>query len=481
MNTAGKIDPHDFVASRPEPGYSHILPMSTEDAPTSTLAHPIAPEAQVGAFHLTVTNGSSAGMDLVLDEATPSRVLVGTSPACMFRLVDPTVSRRHASFEVSAEGLRVSDLGSRNGTFVGGVRVVEAILRGGETVHVGATSVAITRAEPPTNHAADLPTRFGEIVGASLEMRKLFPLCERLAAAMVTVIVEGETGTGKEVLARALHEVGPRGNGPFVVFDCTAVPPNLVESELFGHERGAFTGAISTRKGVFEQAHGGTLLIDEIGDLEASLQPKLLRVLERGEVRRVGGDRALPVDVRVLAATRRDLDHEVEAGRFRDDLFHRLAVARIELPPLRKRHGDVHRLAVHFCRELGGDESQLGSALLARWESYGWPGNVRELKNAVARQLALGELAAHQRPRERERTSHPPPAPAPVTSVDFIDSVLVAKPSLADGRQRVVEEFEQRYLDRVLDEHGGNVTRAAEASGIARRHFYRLRARGGQR
>src|SRR5262245_60431404 len=188
-------------------------------------------------------------------------------------------------------------------------------------------------------------------------------------------------------MAEALHEQGPRASQPFVVFDCTAVPPNLVESELFGHERGAFTGAVTQRKGVFEQAHGGTLLIDEIGDLDLPLQPKLLRAIERGEIRRVGADRWIRVDVRVLAATRRDLAREVQAGRFRDDLFHRLAVGRIELPPLRHRRGDVPLLARQVWRELGGDARLLPAEILLKWEDYEWPGNVRELRNAVARQL----------------------------------------------------------------------------------------------
>src|SRR6185295_1871125 len=188
----------------------------------------------------------------------------------------------------------------------------------------------------------------------------------------------------------------------FVVFDCTAVPPTLVESELFGHERGAFTGAIANRKGVFEQADGGTLLIDEIGDLEPHLQPKLLRALERSEVRRVGGTGWVKVDVRVLSATRRDLDKEVAAGRFRDDLYHRLAVTRIELPPLRKRRGDVALLARAFAARLGATLDAFGHETLARWEDYTWPGNVRELRNAVARRIALGELAAEDEAAARD-------------------------------------------------------------------------------
>jgi DNA-binding NtrC family response regulator len=302
------------------------------------------------------------------------------------------------------------------------------------------------------------------MVGASAAMRRLYPLCERLAVSSVPVIIEGETGTGKEVLAESLHLRGSLSQGPFVVFDCTAVPPNLVESELFGHERGAFTGAVGSRKGVFEQADGGTLLIDEIGDLPLALQPKLLRAIERSEIRRVGGTRPIRVQVRVIAATRRDLDGAVREGQFRDDLFHRLAVARVELPPLRARLGDVRPLAQHFCRELGADLHTLGEELLRRWEEHAWPGNVRELRNAVSRHLALGELASHA------GTKH-------ARNEDFIERVLAMELPLGEARERVVEEFERRYVERMLAKSEGVVSHAAKASGVARRHFQRVRAR----
>src|SRR5262249_48854648 len=205
------------------------------------------------------------------------------------------------------------------------------------------------------------------------------------------------------ILAESLHEIGGT-SGPFVVFDCTAVSPTLMEAELFGHERGAFTGASASRPGLLEQADGGTLLIDEIGDLEPLLQPKLLRAVDRGEFRRVGAHEARRVDVRFLAATRRDLDREVAQGRFRDDLFHRLAIGRIELPPLRDRHGDVTLLARHFADALGAPPEVLTSALLARFEDDPWPGNVRQLKNAVARRIALGDLPLPRVTRQRHQT-----------------------------------------------------------------------------
>jgi transcriptional regulator with GAF, ATPase, and Fis domain len=421
------------------------------------------------AFALVGIEGSVVGKSVSLDGAAPSRLLVGQSPACDVRVEDREVSRRHAALDVDGNLLKVVDLGSTNGTYVDGVRVVEAYLRHGSVVRMGGVAFRVDRTpSTPAGARVSDATSFGSVIGASFEMRRLYPLCERLAASTVPLVIEGETGTGKEVLAEALHDRGPRRDGPFIVFDCTAVPPNLVESELFGHERGAFTGAIGQRRGMFEQAHGGTLLIDEIGDLDPSLQPKLLRALERSEIRRVGGDRPIRVDVRVLAATRRDLDREVQVGRFRDDLFHRLAVARIELPPLRRRRGDVPVLARHFCGLA--DASALPADLLARWDDAPWPGNVRELRNAVARRVALGELALAD-------PSPPIPGASHDGAGDVIDRALERPLSLAAARQIVVDEFERRYVERALERHGGNVARAAAASGVARRYFQILRAR----
>jgi DNA-binding NtrC family response regulator len=308
-------------------------------------------------------------------------------------------------------------------------------------------------------------------------MRRLYPLCERLAQSRFPLIIEGETGTGKEVLGESLHELGPRAAGPFVVFDCTAVPPNLMEAELFGHERGAFTGAVMARKGFFEQAHGGTLFIDEIGDLEIAMQAKLLRAIERSEIRRLGGE-VVQVDVRILAATRRDLDAEVQVGRFRDDLFHRLAVARIELPPLRRRRGDIPVLASHLCEQLGGDPQLLPREIVARWEDYGWPGNVRELRNTVARHLALGELA-NLDPEHWSQTLRKVADAAAGAEPPSVDDLMeeVLRLPLGEARQRLVDEFERRYIARMLQNNGGNVTRAAESAGVARRYFQTIKAR----
>ena len=323
----------------------------TQGADPDTLVRTTTVPRDAGlAFAIDVVDGPNRGVRFSFDSSRPSSVLVGQSAACDVKLADQEVSRRHLSLDFTDKGLRLTDLGSTNGTFIAGLRIGEAYLVGGEVVRLGATTMRIVRLV--SNPGAELPNAasFGAMIGESPEMRRLYPLCARLAASNVPVVIEGETGTGKEVLAEALHQASPRSSGPFVVFDCTAVPPSLLESTLFGHERGAFTGAIAQRRGVFEHADRGTLFVDEIGELDLALQPKLLRAIERGEVQRVGSGAWTRVDVRIIAATRRDLDREVQAGRFRDDLFFRLAVGRVELPPLRRRRGDIAVLARHFGR-----------------------------------------------------------------------------------------------------------------------------------
>ncbi len=438
---------------------------------TRTILRSVPPQGgpRLAVFDLVVVDGPDLGQRARLDG--PGRLLVGQSPACGLRLRDPHASRRHLAFTLEHGRLRMTDLGSTNGTHVNDVEVIEAFLAGNERVRIGDTTLLVERAQAESSPLT-AALRFGRVVGASPEMRRLYPLCERIAQSHVPVVIEGETGTGKELLAEALHDAGPRASGPFVVFDCTTVPPNLAESMLFGHERGAFTGAVNARKGVFELAHQGTLFIDEIGDLDLTLQPKLLRAIERAEVQRVGSERWTKVDVRVVAATRRDLDHEIQVGRFRDDLFFRLAVARIELPPLRKREGDIGALARHFYRQLGG-EGAIPDELLGRFEAHEWPGNVRELSNAVARFLAVGETPlAGLAPSSRRPTEG-----ALASGEDPIEAVLARDLPLPRAREEVVAELERRYIERVLARYGGNVGRAAAASGIARRYFQMIRAR----
>jgi DNA-binding NtrC family response regulator len=450
--------------------------MSFSDAPTESRKK-LELSALGRAFTFTVVQGPDQGKKFSCDTSRALRLLFGKSEACEARLTDPAVSRRHAAVELAGERLKIVDLGSTNGTLVNSVAIVEAYLTGGETVSMGAT---VLRVESSRVVVPELPPEqgFGAVLGRSPAMRKLYPLLARLAASNLPVVIEGETGTGKEQVAEALHEASPRASEPYVVFDCTAVNANLIESELFGHEKGAFTGASNSRRGVFERAHGGTLFIDEIGDMPLELQAKLLRAIERSELTRVGGERPLIVDVRVIAATRRDLDRAIQDGRFREDLFHRLAIGRVELPPLRDRQGDVELLARHFCAQLGGSETLLTPALLARLESYRWPGNVRELRNTVARLSVLGEDSLSE-----AAASEPTSAATTETGAvqlrqdDAIGRILCLDLPLADARQKLITEFEERYVEHLLAQHGGNVTRAAAAAGVARRHLHRLKAK----
>jgi two-component system response regulator HydG len=447
-------------------------PFGSDDA--STIIASASLPTQVAAFSLVVVDGPDKGTTVKLDGESSSRTYVGKSPVCRIRLTDPKVSRRHATFDVVGDTVRLIDLGSTNGTTVNGLSVNDVLLRGSEVVQVGDTRLQLERLAPLTV-ASVVASSFGRTLGASPEMRRLYPLCERLAASNVAVLIEGETGTGKEVLAESLHERSARAEKPFVVFDCTAVPPDLMEAALFGHERGAFTGAVSAQKGLFELADGGTLFIDEIGELSSSLQPKLLRALDRSEVRRIGGTEWIKMDVRLIAATRRDLEKEIQAGRFRDDLFYRLAVARVELPPLRERQGDIALLAQSFWKQLGPHAGAIPHDLVLRFESYGWPGNVRELRNAVAKRLALGDLE----PEPLAGQGAGMHTQAPGMGDEVLNRVLGLNLPLSQARDLVIEEFERRYLQKMMAAHDNDATRAAAAAGVARRYFQLLRSRRG--
>jgi DNA-binding NtrC family response regulator len=290
-------------------------------------------------------------------------------------------------------------------------------------------------------------------------MRRVFSLLERVAPTDATVLVEGETGTGKELVAAGLHGASPRADGPFVVFDCSAVAPTLIESALFGVTKGAFTGATADRPGVFEEAHGGTLFLDEIGELPIELQPKLLRVLEAREVRRLGASGSREVDVRVVAATNRSLAREVDRERFREDLYYRLAVITLRLPPLRERPEDIPLLVRHFEKQLATrfrtPPEPLPESVVNAFCAQAWPGNARELRNAVEYALVLGS------PQPREEQVAPVPAPGAL-------GVSLSEPLLV-GRQRVMEAYEREYIELALRETGGNVSRAAALAGVGRK------------
>ena len=428
-----------------------------------------------GAFLVRVTAGPDAGASLTIDAATPGRVLVGQSPACALRLQDREASRRHLALTLEGERLRLTDLGSTNGTFVGRLAVTDVFLEGGEELRLGGSVLRIERIADGNVGSPSDALRFGRVLGGSVEMRRLYPLCERLAESTLPVILEGETGTGKELLAESLHEEGVRAKGPFVVLDCGGLPARDIDLELLGAEAGV--AGPEARPSVFERASGGTLLLDEVAELPADAQPKLLRILERGEVRRLGGAAPIRVDPRILVVTRKDLDREVQGKRLREDLYFRLAGARLELPPLRRRGDDVALLARHFWRQLDTATPATPCELPPWFASYDWPGNVRELRNAVGKLLVLREMAAPPGGREGVAMVSAAATTGAAPPLSWADEILALDLPLPRARQRLSEEFERRYVERIVARYGGNVARAAAASGLARRYFQLLRAR----
>jgi DNA-binding NtrC family response regulator len=371
------------------------------------------------------------------------------------------VSRYHCELKAAQGGVWVTDLASRNGTVVEGVRVKEAQVKHGDVLCLGRARLRFEQLDERERLELSARGAFGPLVGSSLVMRSVFANLERAARTDATILLEGETGTGKGAVAEALHAAGPRAGGPFVVVDCGALAPTLLESELFGHERGAFTGAEARRIGAFEEASGGTIFLDEIGELPAEMQPKLLRALENRVVRRLGQNVYHPIDVRVVAATHRDLRSLVNEGRFRADLYYRLAVVRVRIPPLRERLTDLPELVAGLLRGLAADAGQLARLtrpdVIRRLEASAWPGNLRELRNYLERSLVLDQPA-------------PVDPPADETELE-----------LGEARRRALDAFERRYLQELLARHGGRVAAAARAAGVARVYLYRLLAKHGMK
>jgi two-component system, NtrC family, nitrogen regulation response regulator GlnG len=378
-------------------------------------------------------------------------VCLGSSPEADITLDDPHVSRQHCRIEVSSKGVHIEDLGSRNGTLVNGTAVQMTILNSPATLTLGQTTIHLETDEPRAT-----PGHFGEAVGASPAMQQVFALLLKLAPSDISVTLLGETGVGKDVMARSIHAASPRGRGPFVVFDCGAVAANLIESSLFGHMKGSFTGAVADHQGAFETAHTGTLFLDEVAELPLDLQPRLLRVLEQRQVRRVGGQEVIPVDVRVVAATNRDLEAEVKEGRFRQDLFFRLSGAVVHVPPLRERLEDLPALATAILREQGTPHLRLGEATLATLRSYDWPGNVRELKNVIGSASAFADGPTVE-PRHLMffRRQHRAPT---------LDRLPLGG--------RTLEMLEKAAIKQTLEQFGGNKSKAARALGIASSTLY---------
>ena len=415
-----------------------------------------------------VVDGPDRGRRMTLN---PLTVRVGTGESCHLRLTDPTVSRLHFQLSPRGDGLRLTDAGSTNGTLVEGIRVRDVDLLAGATVRIGATALRIEAGREPLCVEISGRESFGSLLGAGVEMRRLYTILERVAPTQATVLIQGETGTGKELVARELHQHSRCSTGPFVVVDCGGIAPNVIESELFGHTRGAFSGAVNDRRGLIEEAHGGTLFLDEIGELPLNLQAKLLRVLETREVRRVGANTARAVDVRLVAATNRMLAQSVNEGSFREDLYYRLAVVEVQLPALRFRREDLPLLADHFSRRLTGNAGPIPSELVATLMTRSWPGNVRELRNFIERCVTLGITPGGASRREGS---------APVQGIEAGLPLNLNVP-LKEARDEAMERLEHIYVQSVLRRSEGNVTRAAELAGVSRRFLQRLIARLGIR
>ena len=393
----------------------------------------------------------------------PGGLRIGTGAASDLLLTDRTVSRLHCELHLVGRSIRIADSGSTNGTFVDSVRVHVAELAAGARVRVGETVLSVTSGGERLSIELSARHRFGDVIGASSEMRRLYGILEKVAPTDSSVLIQGETGTGKELVARGIHDASPRAKFPFVVVDCGSIAENLIESELFGHVRGAFSGAVSDRRGLVEEASGGTLFLDEIGELPPALQPRLLRVIETFEVRRVGGNSSRRVDVRIVAATNRPLAPSVNEGTFREDLYYRLAVVEIHLPPLRARREDIPLLAEHFFRRYAGEKEPLPPELLSSLQSRAWPGNVRELRNYMERSVSLGYSSTGGAGGANAATD--PAATAPVVPIHL---------PLKDARAAWTEQFEVLYVKALLEKTEGNVTRAAELAGINRRSLQRL-------
>jgi len=441
----------------------HPLPFEP-DFTAPILRTDLEPGIKLRRVRISVEEGPDAGGQFTFDQ---ENIGVGAHPSNELKLSDETVSRFHARIVQDEKGLSVRDLGSLNGTQLGGHSVVEAYLNDDDHMRVGQTTLKIERLEETFDVTFSPHEQFGDLFGQSRPMRQLFALLERIAPTEASVVLEGESGTGKDLAARAIHANSQRASAPFTVFDCGAAAGGLIESELFGHARGAYTGAATERAGVFEAGKGGTVFIDEIGELPIDLQPKLLRVLEQREVRRLGENKVRPVDVRVITATNRDLEKEVEAKRFREDLFYRLAVVRVKLPPLRERREDIPLLIDKFLEDLAGDaplpnlSPTVRSALMRR----PWPGNVRELRNAVARAVYLPETDVLRSQSLAQ------------ASVDEVDTQIPYK----EAKDRLISAFERRYLGAILADTDGNVSAAAKKSGINRTHLQAMLKKHGLR
>ena len=432
----------------------------------------IAQRAPIRTATLRVVDGPDRGTEL---ELPPIGVVIGTERTCDVILTDAFVSRRHCSIAPGKDGFAITDLGSRNGTIIDGVAVGKVVAPPGVAIRIGKTLVQLMPADEVVDIPPSASDRFGALYGGSIAMRGVFGLLERASKSTASILFLGESGTGKELMARGVHDASPRASGPFVVFDCGASTETLIESDLFGHVKGAFTGAASDREGAFAAANGGTLFLDEIGDLPIGLQPKLLRMLEAGEVVPLGSRKSARYDVRIVAATHRDVFAEVARGGFRGDLYYRLAVVEVQVPPLRQRTGDLARLITMFLERAGAPQlaAQVGGAALERLSRYHWPGNVRELRNVITRAVALAGP-------DDDFQSLPFVLRPTVAAPDAFAELKADRP-FHEAKDALIERFERAYLEDLVQRAAGNLSAAARLAGLERKFLYKLLERAGLR
>ncbi len=441
---------------------------------------------------VNVLSGPDKGLVRDLES---SSIRVGAREGNDVQLSDSGVSGLHFEITLDDRGYRLRDLDSTNGTYVAGHRANDIYINPETVIVVGSTQLRFQPLSESIEIELASQGSFGGMVGESVKMRELFARLEKIAPSDATVLITGETGVGKELVAEAMHEMSPRSEGNFVVLDCGSIPQNLIESELFGHERGAFTGATSAHAGVFERAHKGVVFLDEIGELPLEMQPKLLRVLERKEVRRIGGSKTIGVDIRVVAATNRDLGVEVNRGRFREDLYYRLAVARVHVPPLRDRREDIPALIKYFLDILPGATSEsLSGETINLMQRHDWPGNVRELRNVIERAVLLSESPLSKTALRgvggRTTGNAEDTSSSQLVTSEFVVEEEEAEQSVSDAnrmevvvdtatpfkrlKQDIIAEFERRYITQLLDEHDHNISSAARAAGIDRMSIHKM-------
>ncbi|NUP11929.1 MAG: sigma 54-interacting transcriptional regulator [Polyangiaceae bacterium] len=436
--------------------------MPSEKKPSDTEVLPRTRVLRFRRVRVKVIEGPDRGVEHVSEAP---EIGIGTARGNDLVLTDRAVSRHHCVLASGEHGWSLRDLGTTNGTRLGGFRVETAYLEPGATIRIGTTTLCFEDMDDEVREPLSDAERYGRILGQSPAMRRIFAVLPKLAASESTVLLEGETGTGKGLMAEAIHQQSGRAGGPFIVLDCSAIPPTLIEAELFGHTRGAFTGAHAARPGAFEAAACGTLFLDEIGELPIDMQPKLLRALEERAIRRIGSVETVRLDVRVIAATNRDLRQEVNRGRFRSDLFYRLNVVRIRIPPLRERREDIAMLTAHFYEQFARGGAAPSAETLASFVDQDWPGNVRELRSAVERAVLMDDPDVW-----RELASPPPEAaPAPLSEPVFDPAI-----AFRVAKERATAQWERAYVEALVRSTGGNLSQAARVARTDRNYLREL-------